>query len=141
MKAVVSISLCVLMTGCVSVSKTPPARVYLYQSVSPDKCVLSETGPVAGRPRHEFSGQVREGDPQVYSCSIEIPMKEFERKLGYCVMRGQNYAAGYDFFQGNPRTRRHSCDARPLVNGNFYFQAVGIAADSCDWLCFPAADQ
>jgi hypothetical protein len=141
MKSLFMTLFCVLITGCSSVSNNTRSLVYLYQFAEPRECVLAETGPVNGRSSYRFTGKVREVEPQVYECSIEIPMKEFERKLGYCVMRGHNYSAGYDFFKGRPGTRSHSCDARPLANGNFYFNATGIDQDNCDWLCFPEASK
>ena len=127
----------VLIAGCASAPTSPPAPVYLYQFAQPKECMLAETGPVSGREKLQFTGKVREINPQVYECAIEIPMAEFKEKLGYCVMRGHTVAAGYEFFKGEQGTRSHSCDARPLVNGNFYFQATGIDQDGCDWLCFP----
>lgn len=137
MKSILTLLFCMLISGCASPSKKTRSLVYLYQFSHPGECVLAETGPVEGRSLYRFSGKVREVDPQVFECAIEIPMQEFESKLGYCAMRGHNYSAGYSQFNGKPGTRRHSCDARPLANGNFYFNATGIDQDSCDWLCFP----
>lgn len=137
MKSIFPFLSCILVAGCVSSPNNARSPVYLYQFAGPSECVLAETGPVKGRDRYSFAGKVREIDPQVYECAVEIPILEFENKLGYCVMRGHNYAASYDFFKGKPGTRRHSCDVRPLANGNFYFNTTGIDQDGCDWLCFP----
>jgi hypothetical protein len=139
MKSLLLVLACSLTLGCASNRKTTP--VYLYQTVKAETCEMAETGNFDGRPMHSYVGKVREMDPQVYECAIEIPLQEFEKKLGYCTMRGHNYAAGYEFFQGNPNTRRHGCDARPLKNGNFYFSAIGIDNDSCDWICFPEKNE
>lgn len=113
--------------------------VYLFQTVEKDQCAVEEVGSAILPNPLRFPGTVSEGDPQVYSCSVEIPMSAFREKLGICYSSGHNFSAGYSFFSGDPKTRRHSCTAHPLRNGNFYFHAVGIDQDSCDWVCLPPA--
>lgn len=127
---------CLLIAGCVSTPNITRKPIYLYQTAQANECVLAETGPVTDRSPYNFIGKLREIDPQVYQCAVEIPIQEFEEKLGYCVLRGHNFSAEYDFYKGAASARSHSCDARPLVNGNFYFHTSGIDQDSCGWICF-----
>jgi hypothetical protein len=131
------LALFIFISGCVTQSNTARNLIYLSQNVQEQDCSISEIGNFGKSDAVKFRGKLREIDPQVYECAVEIPMPEFQKIFGYCVIRGHNIAAGYEFFRGASNSRRHSCDARPLRNGNFYFKATGINNDSCDWLCFP----
>lgn len=111
--------------------------VYLFQAVEKDRCAVEEVGSAVLPNPLRFPGAVSESDPQVYSCSVEVPLREFRAKLSICFLSGHNISAGYSFFSGDPKTRRHGCTAHPLANGNYYFNATGIDQDSCDWVCLP----
>lgn len=127
--------LVVLASACTQPVRKDP--IYLVQNVSPRSCELMQIAVGAKPDRIRYEGKLREIDPQVYECAIEVPPAEFAETLGVCALRGHNIAAGYSFFSGDPKTRRHGCDVRPLGKGNVYFNATGINNDSCDWICFP----
>ncbi len=116
------------------------APIYLVQTIDHRQCELTQIGVGAKPDRLRFIGKLREIDPQVYECAVEVPPDEFAEKLGVCYSRGHNIAAGYSFFSGDPKTRRQACFVYPLGTGgkgNLYFNATGIDNDSCDWVCIP----
>lgn len=133
-----SVALMACATACTHVPRGE--AVYLTMTVQPTRCALEEIGSGYKSNIIRFEGSLREIDPQVFRCSVEVPKAEFEAKLGLCTMRGYTLSSG-SFFKGDRTTRRSSCDMRPLRNSNMYVEATGIDQDSCDWICTPAAGQ
>jgi len=125
-------------TACTHAPRSEP--VYLTMTVQSTQCVLEEIGSGYKANIVRFKGSLREIDPQVFRCSVEVPKAEFEGKLGVCTMRGYPLSSG-SLFKGDRTTRRSSCDMRPLRNSNMYVEATGIDQDSCDWICTPAASR
>lgn len=114
MKTLIAILMSALMSSSATIYSTPVTPIYMYQTVQENECVLAQTGANPGKTALSFKGRVREIDPQVYQCSIEIPKEEFEKKLGYCVLRGHNYSASYSFYKGKQEDRRHIMRCAPL---------------------------